>query len=318
MNNYSIKCYVVEPSEKLKQTITNLVNNHKFIVDKGWENGYHLHLRGALEEAALENTIGKLKEGLKESVTEFDVNAFVTQYAKVAEIIETSSAFEPILKGVVTVKVENSIFEKPIEDELYREMNYIFDSYFCDNYFKENDLYGALQEAMKFHRKMEEYEIPGSTHAYNCHLSHYIAFSHRLNEEDRVTVDTQFKAKYESDVKEGLLDLDLTPSTLTENLLKFFHKIRPLVSSKELNFYMPFKRDFIDQNIKYATKRHQITFSKENMHLHLYNDVLIANRWMTNALYKKLLLLGLGNLDRFYMNYVVSRLTYPEHELYDY
>jgi hypothetical protein len=249
MNNYSIKCYVVEPSEKLKQTITNLVNNHKFIVDKGWENGYHIHLRGALEEETLENTVSKLKEGVNESVTEFDVNDFVTQYEKIAEVIETSSAFEPILKGNVTFKVENLIFEKPFEDELYLEMNYIFDSYFCDKYFKENDFYGVLQEAMKFHLKMEEYEIPGSTHAYNCHLSHYVAFTHGLNEEDRATVDTRFKAKYESDLKEGLLDFDLTPSTLTENLLKFFHKIRPLVSSKELNFYTPFNRDIIDKKI---------------------------------------------------------------------
>lgn len=318
MNNYSIKCYVVEPSEKLKKTIKSLVIDQKFIVDKGWENGYHIHLRGTLEEDALENAVSMLKEGVNESVTEFDVNAFVTQYKKVAEIVETSSAFEPIIKGDVTVKVENKIFEKPIEDELFREMNYIFDSYFYDNYFKENELYGVLQEAMKFHSIMEEYEVPGSTQAYKCHLSHYVAFTNRLNEEERSTIETQYKEKYERDVKDGLIDFDLTPSTLTENLLKFFHKIRPLVRSKELDFYMPFTREDIDQNIQYATKRHQRTFAKENMHTHLYNEVLIANRWMTNALYKKLLLLGLGNLDRIYMNYVVSRLTYPEYELYDY
>ena len=82
---------------------------------------------------------------------------------------------------------------------------------------------------------------------------------------------------------------------------------------------MPYKRKHIDEKMKHASKRHKVTFTEENMNRYfLYDEVLIANRWVMNALYKKLLLLGLSNTDRFYMNYVISRLTYPEYALNDY
>jgi hypothetical protein len=321
MKNYSIKCFVAEPSENLKNTIIKLVSDYTFMVDKGWENGYHLHLRGALDEETLPAVIQELEEGVSDSVTHFNEHEFTQTYQSTAKILRRSDPFNPIYKGKVTVHAEASIFEKEIEDELFRETNHIFDSYYCRSYFQEQPLYQVIEEAMKFHKILEPYESPEAPEesAYNCHLSHYIAFTHRLNKQDKESVEQQFKTRYERDLKKGLYDFDLSPTDLTVNLSEFFHKIRPLVKSKELNFYMPFKRKHIDEKMKHASKRHQATFTVENMNRYfLYDEVLIANRWVMNALYKKLLLLGLSNIDRFYMNYVVSRLTYPEYALSDY
>jgi hypothetical protein len=321
MTNYSIKCFAVEPSEKLKNTIIKLVSDYKFMVDKGWENGYHLHLRGTLDEETLPLVVNELKEGVSDSVIHYDENEFTQRYKSTARILRKSDPFNPIYKGKVTVNAEASIFEKDIEDELFRETNHIFDSYYCSSYFNDNSLYPVIEEMMKFHKMLELYESPESTEksAYNCHLSHYIAFIHRLNKQDKERIEKQFQLNYERDLKEGLFDFDLSPSLLTENLMNFFHKIRPLIKSKELNFYMPFKRKHIDEKVKHASKRHKVTFSEENMNRYfLYDEVLIANRWIMNALYKKLLLLRLTNTDRFYMNYVVSRLTYPTYALNDY
>ncbi|GAB3798799.1 hypothetical protein [Virgibacillus kimchii] len=321
MNNYNIKCFVVEPSEKLKNTIVKLVSDYTFMVDKGWENGYHLQLRGALDDETLPIVVNELEEGVSDSVINYDENEFTQKYKSTAKILRRSDPFNPIYKGKVTVNVEESIFEKNIEDELFRETNHIFDSYYCRSYFNKNSLYPVIEEVMRFHKMLEVYESPESTEesAYNCHLSHYIAFIHRLNKQDKESIEKQFQLKYESDLNNGLLDFNLSPTDLTEKLINFFHKIRPLVKNKELNFYMPFKRKHIDEKMKHASKRHKVTFTEENMNRYfLYDEVLIANRWIMNALYKKLLLLGLSNTDRFYMNYVVSRLTYPEYALHDY
>lgn len=321
MQNYSIKCFVVEPSKKFKKTITKLISHYTFIVDKGWENGYHLHLRGALCKETLPKVVNELEEGISDSIINYDENEFIQRYKSTAKILRRSNPFNPILKGKVMVNVEESIFEKDIEDELFRETNHIFDSYYCNSYFDDNSLYSVIEEIMKFHKILEAYEAPESVDksAYNCHLSHYIAFIHRLNKQDKEYIENQFKLKYKSDQENGFFDFDLSPTDLTENLTKLFHKMRLHVQNRELNFYMPFKRKHIDEKLEFSSKRHQATFTEENMRLYfLYDEVIIANRWVMNALYKKLLLLGLSNIDRFYMNYAISRLTYPEYTLNDY
>ncbi|TFJ90255.1 hypothetical protein [Lentibacillus salicampi] len=303
----------------LKNTIMELITDYTFIVDKGWENGYHIHLRGPLDDESLQKIIIELEKGVSDSIIKFDETEFIRRYKSISEILENKTdPFKPILKGKVTVDIENSIFENEMENELFRESNHMFDLYYCRSYFNKNSLYAVIEDIMKFHNMLEAYEEPGSTDAYNCHLSHYIAFNHRLNKQSKESIEKHFKIQFEKELEAGLFEFDLSPTTLTKDLMNFFHKIRPLVKSRQLNFYMPYDRKFIDKKINYGSKRHQETFSKDNMHNHLYNDVLIANRWITNALYKKLLLLGLSNTDRFYMNYVISRLTYSEDELRDY
>lgn len=321
MENYSIKCYVVEPSDHLKATIKKLIKNDNFMVDKGWENGYHLHLRGASDRTTLSTIVKELKEGVNRSLTCFNESDFIKTYQSTAEILRNSKPFDPIMKNKVVVKEEMLIFNEKLEDELFKESNKILDAYFCDTYFEKNSLHPIIEEMMKFHHQMREFEQPESLvehQAYNCHLSHYIALTNRLNTQDKESLERDFKQRFDTDFKKGLLDFDLSPTGLTENLLDFFHKLRPLIKNKELNFHMPFNRTHIDEKIKHASQRHQVTFAKENMHIYLYNEVLIANRWVINALYKKLLLLGLSNMDRFYMNYVISRLSYSEKELSDY
>ncbi|MYL39810.1 hypothetical protein [Halobacillus litoralis] len=320
MENYSIKCFVVDPSEGLRSTITKLITNHNFIVDKGWENGYHLHLRGELDVTTLQPFVSELEKGVSESLTNYDDSEFIHKYESTARILDSSKPFNPIHKDKVIVNIENSIFSKDLEDNLFRQTNHIFDSYYCNEYFKENSLYQVIEEVMKFHSSLEEYEERGYLDglAYNCHLSHYIAFINRLNTKEKERVEREFRRKYEKDFEEGLLNFNLGQTPLTKDLMEFFHQIRPLVRKKELNFYMPFRREQLNQKLESASQRHKATFSEDNTHYFLYNDVVIANRWVTNALYKKLLLLGLSNLDRFYMNYVISRLTYPERELNDY
>ncbi|MED4129122.1 hypothetical protein [Shouchella miscanthi] len=322
MEHYSIKCYVVEPSQELKATIKKLIKNYNFMIDKGWENGYHLHLRGTISRSDLSWMLKELKEGVNGSLTSFDEAEFSRNYQSTATILRNAHPFNPIFKNEVIVKEEVLIFNEELEDELFKESNKIFDHYFSEHYFEENALHPIIAEIMKFHHKMKEYEQPETYvvehQAYNCHLSHYVAFINRLNDQDKELVENDFQRRFESDSKEGLLHFDLSPTALTENLLGFFYKLRPLIERKDLNFYMPFDRSHIDEKIEYASKRHQVTFAKENMHLYLYNEVLIANRWVTNALYKKLLLLGLTNMDRFYMNYVIARLNFSEKELSDY
>lgn len=322
INYYSIKCFVVEPSEGLKATLTKLVTEQEFMIDRGWENGYHLHLRGPLDDESLPAVLNELKNGISDSLTEYDETVFRKKYESTAKILNRSNPFNPIFKGTVKAVIENSIFEQELEDELFRKSNHIFDSYYCEQYFKKNSIYDVIEEALKFHSQLEAYETPGTTNIkskpYNCHLSHYIAFTNKLNPQDKESIEKQFKLRFERDLKEGLLDFNLSPTTLTHDLIDFSHKIRPLIRNKQLNFYMPLKRKLMDELLPYASKRHQVTFSEENMRNHIYDEVLIANRWMTNALYKKLLLLGISNLERFYLNYVISRLVYPVEELTDY
>lgn len=289
-------------------------------MDKGWENGFHIHLRGASDGESLHELVDELEKGTSESLSDFNEADFIRKYESVAKTLRKSAPFKPINKNKVLVTREDTIFNKEIEDELFRETNHTFDVYYCKDYFNKHSFYQVLEEAMKFHYGMEKYEEPGSSQslAYNCHLSHYIAFVNRLNERDKKYIKDTFKLQFEKDLEKGLFEFDLSQSSLTKNLMNFFYKIRPLVKRKQLDFYMPFSREHVDEKLSSASRRHQVTYAKDTMRTYLRNDVAIANKWVTNALYKKLLLLGLSNLDRFYMNYVVSRLTYPERELSDY
>ena len=254
----------MEPSVNLKDTISKLIIEHKFIVDKGWKNGYHIHLRGSLDDETLNVIVSEIKEGISDSLTQYKDTEFIKKYEPVAKVLNTSNPFKPIFKGEVIVNMEDSIYENDIEDTLFREANHIFDLYFCRKYFNENSLYQVIEETMKFHNMLEADEEPESTDAlaYNCHLSHYVAFINRLNEQDKESIEEKFKLKFEEDLEEGLLEFNLSATALTEDLMNFHRKISSLVKSKQLNFYMPFTREHLDEKLKFASQRHQQTLLK--------------------------------------------------------
>lgn len=319
MSNYIIKCFVKTPSFELLDTINQLVQEHKFNIEKGWKNGYHLLLRGRLQDELLNVISIKLSEGIKNSENEYSDEDFIQKYEPVNHLLKKGENFlTPIVKGkVIFEKVEN-FFNNDLEDELFLEVNNIFDRYFFDCYFKDNDLYKIIEEIWSFHTHLQMYVKEDSPNAYNCHLSHYIAFIHKLSTTDKEKIEYQFNQKFMKDGANRQFDFKIITTELTEELLKFYFRIRPLVKEQKLNFYMPYDQAYVDRKIKVASSRHKVTFAKDNMEKNIYNDVLIANRWVNNVLYTKMLLLNFNNIDRFYMNYLISRLIYPSFELDDY
>lgn len=81
---------------------------------------------------------------------------------------------------------------------------------------------------------------------------------------------------------------------------------------------MPYNRSYVNEKLRNASERNKITFAEDNIKKYLFNDVLIVNRWVVNALYSKLLLMNFSNFDRFYLNYFISRIEYPLSELENY
>lgn len=318
MNRYKIRCFVYEPSNKLLTAISNLIFTHHFIIDRSWENGHHIVLRGVLNPRYLSEIATHLERGVKESILEYNEDEFIEKYRSINNLLnKNEEALKTIIKGQVIVEQEEKIFDNAMVDSLFMQINSILDRYFFKFYFKSNSLYKVIEEMWTFHRELEKYEKYGSTDAYNCHLSHYIAFIHKLDEDNKKNIEKKFNEKFLEDYAVGKFNFNTSESRLTNDLIGFYRTIIPLVKEKRLNFYMPYDRNFIENNMEYASSRHQETFSEENIENHLYNDVLIVNRWVTNALYKKILLMKLTNLDRFYMNYSISRLVYPEYELKD-
>lgn len=319
MRNYKIKCFVLSPSNNLLKEIHNLIIDYNFIIDKGWENGHHLILRGKLPDAYLSKVISSLEEGTDESIVEYNTNEFIDKYKDINNLLYKNESFlVPIIKNQVLSFPEDEIFGDTMLDDLFMEINNIIDRYFFENYFKKNSLHKIIEEIYTFHSLLEAHEKYQSTDAYNCHLSHYVAFIHKLNESDKNKIEYEFNNKFINEMENGSFEFEKKATKLTDDLLGFYYKIRSLVHNKKLDFYMPFDRSYIEKNWNYASSRHKETFSEKNIENHLYNDVLIVNRWITNALYKKILLMNFTNLDRFYMNYSISRLVYPPHELKDY
>src|SRR5699024_5478669 len=307
------------PSRELLDTINHLVHEHKFTIEKGWKNGYHLILRGRLPDELLPVINVQLNKGIQNSENEYVDEEFIQKYESINHLLGGGKNFlSPIVKAKVTSEKVDHFFHNNLEDNLFIEVNNIFDRYFLDCYFKDNDLYKVIEEIWDFHTQLQKYVEENSPNAYNCHLSHYIAFIHKLNDNDKEKIEYQFNKKFLKDKEHRRFDFKTISTKLTEELLEFYFRIRPLVKKRKLDFYMPHNRAYVDRKIKVASSRHKMTFSKKNMEKHLYNDVLIVNRWVNNALYTKMLLLNFNNLDRFYMNYLISRLIYPISELENY
>lgn len=314
--NYIIKCFVIEPTSDLQNIFRKLIIEHHFIIDKGWENGPHIKLRGTLSLSDLESVKEKINKHIDKSLTEFDEKLFLHKYTKIADQLgKGPETLFPLIKSKVLVEEEEHIFENKLDDTLFKEINYIFDSYFCNDYFKKTTIYEVIEEILKFSNQLSLYERSGSKDAYNCHLSHFISFHHNLSDKDKYIIEQKFQKDFNNDLKKGVFNVDSTPTLLTINLVHFFNKIKELVEQKKLDFFMPYNKDILKRKLPHASKIHKETFSEKNIHYFLYNEVIIVNRWITNALYKKLLLLGLRNIDRFYLNYVISNLYFSENEL---
>lgn len=316
MNKYIIKCFVKEPSAELKEVLKELVLGDLFTIEKGWENGHHLVLKGLLNENTLDSYILKLENAIKSSNFIYSKELFRNEYRIINKLLyPNKSCLSEIFQGEVKYKKVEYFLNNDDEDKLFIQINNIFDTYYYENYFSSNDIYKLIEEAWKFHSFLQKYVNNGLFDAFNCHLSHYIAFQTKLVIEDSNKINEIFHNKYQQGLLEGRFNFNKHPSQLTKNLEPFYNNTKRMVISKKINFFSPYDLSYLEEKIKYASKSHQRTFSEKYIHEFLYNDVLITNRWFTNCLYAKMLLLNFSNLDRFFMNYVISRNEYSHEEL---
>lgn len=310
-NTYSIKCYVLHPSEELKHQCMELIERHHFIIDKGWENGHHIHLRGKLTEEQVLDYKSKLKKAVNNSISQYDKAAFKKQYTPIMNVLQKEEhSLISIHQNELEVLSESVLFENELYDQLFRKVNHIFDSYFKNSYFHDYSLYDLMGEMSLYHQTLKQFENTEGD-AYKCHLSHYIGFLNGLSEENRLKIKRAFDNRFDDDFAKETVDFPTKSTELIEQLFCFIKDIHDLVDKKQLDFYAPSNREKTLQNIHQFSKRHQLTHSKRNVETFLYNPVIISNRWVMNALYKKMLLLNIKNLDRFYLNYVFARQAFP-------
>ncbi|WP_308642175.1 hypothetical protein [Paenibacillus nuruki] len=154
------------------------------------------------------------------------------------------------------------------------------------------------------------------SNGYISHNSHFIGFLNSLKQEQRSTITDQFeqrRSKYIHQFFEKKLE---NKSLFHQDLEAIFLKITKLVEEKALTFLSPKKVEDITAKLPQYSKKHAEIFgSAELLNQTLYDPVLCTNKWILNVLYEKLVILQIRPIDKFYMNYFLSRLIFEQSSL---
>lgn len=328
MNYTEIKLHINidEINNRLKQYLYELISINKNItIKRGWEEGLHLKIIGFINRQEKQQIIDELLSLLKDYPTkEYDIELFRSEYKKVQQILlrNTGNELKTIRQNQVSIPEPLNLLKLNNEEqyELYLEIHHAIDLQYMNKYFVENNkILDITKDLMHFYSQLPQSsnekiadELNGG---YNSHLSHIVGFLYSLPNGAAKKIKKDFNKRYEDDKSQ--LEEPLLESNLTNWLLPIINSVEKMVANKKIDFFAPYKLedlgDFENSNI---SENHKSVYRNQELLEFINKDPdFIANRWILNVLYEKLLVLNITPIEKYYMNYMICRLKFNSEEL---
>ncbi|GGE58989.1 hypothetical protein [Priestia taiwanensis] len=321
---YELKCYVNEEEdndEVYSYAKEVLKRNNDISVYKSWENGYHFTLFGTFLFENVKDIYNQLSTLIRTNPSnEYSQDQFIQKYLPVAKITNQLNALEPIFQNVVNInKVVRDYkqFQNDEQYEIYMYINSVFDDVYMDYYWsKDITVNDVFCDIFPFVSSLPETTISEEDDMYSSgyvsHLSHYLGFLHSLSESNQQKIEQKFRER--ANTENMIVDKPINNrKELSPGLMQSYERICTLVDTDKINFYSPLEEAvFLERNSE-ASFRHRAVFEKQVLREKVIKDkVLCTNRWISNVLYEKLVLLGIPPIEKFYLNYLISRKKYTD------
>ncbi len=326
MNFYEMKIYMNDvDNHPIYSSIRSLLEEESVLsLKKSFENGYHLTVFGWLTQDRMNQISTEFTSLLLAYPTEkYDETAFRNSYRKVAEIALKENALTEIHQNKVLISKRQDLygFQNKEQLEIYLRINQVFDRWFMPSYWKrDNNILSITKEMTPFCTNLPDVVLSKEHALYSngfvSHLSHYLGLLHSLSEKNKQMIVERFEQAAEKD-RETLKESLEKDNGLTKDLNEIYHEIKDAVQRGVLNFHSPHDDAHIEKKVATSSKRHQRALATPELNkLILKDPVLIANRWILNVLYEKLVLLNIKPLEKFYMNYLLCSMRFQKKEVY--
>lgn len=317
---FSIKCYVNEqdiPPELCAAIRDVLVNEQHISIKQSWEQGYHLELFGLLEQHQAESYRKLFDKILKKNPSQkYDPEQFKQKYQKIASFFQKQDALDTVRQNevVVTRLKDTHVFENQEQLSLYLHLHKVFDTIYNERYFQNNNILSITQDIFAFSKQLPATVLSSEQAVYSdgfvSHLSHYLGFIHSLQKDDRRQVHTTFWKKAKKDAS-MFSDEEAKHRNIAADLQPAYARVCQYIEEGKLTFYSPRSEERFLAGLKKGTERHAAMFRDEKLREIVIRDpVLCTNRWVLNVLYEKLVLMRIKPLEKFYMNFLISKYKY--------
>ncbi|WDF49013.1 hypothetical protein PQ460_13435 [Paenibacillus sp. KACC 21273] len=325
MQWYEIKCYTnASIMPPFINYIRHLIFNEQNIsIKKSWQNGYHIHVFGFMND----DKARQIEEDFNTLLSDYpplkyDEKEFKEKYSKISIITAQPEALDSILQNQVILKLKNAEddFENEKQLELYLNIHKVFDRQYGKYYFGDMQIENIIEDIYSFIDELPHTILNKEknliSNGYISHNSHFIGFLNSLKQEQRSTITNQFEQRRAEYIHQFLEKRVEHKSLFHQDLEAIFLKITKLVEAKAINFLSPKKVEDITSKLPRYSKKHAEVFgSAELLNQTLYDPVLCTNKWILNVLYEKLVILQIRPIDKFYMNYFLSRLIFNQSSL---
>ncbi|MDP5272678.1 hypothetical protein [Chengkuizengella axinellae] len=323
MNFYEVTCYVNEenPNHPVFKTLKNIAQNEQSsTLIKGWQHGYHVKIIGFLDGEKVDKYFKLLSSILENEPTYiYSTESFKKKYKKISEITNHVQANEEIYQNKVIIKQITDCyhFENMKQLQLYVFTHQIFDSFYIDNYWKENDILTIVHDIYLFVKLLPDKVISERdllySNGYTSHLSHYIGFLNSLKQNDRKRIQQMFKKRVTDDIRQLKDGTQKGNVELVSKLFEVYQFVSKYVDDGMINFHSPHSSKQFNSKVNQSSIRHASIFEDEELKEAVLRDkVLCTNKWILNVLYEKLVLLNIKPIEKFYMNYLISLMRYEE------
>ena len=231
-------------------------------------------------------------------------NQKLIQVFNVSNIISNNK-----LKTKISVDLAKQYFQNDDQYQLYVFLEQFFDDYFFDNYFKDNNLIkfiNVVDELLSYiPKEIIQNEIIND--GYRCQSSHYHAFISKLDKTVKDKVNIRF-----SKLVEKIDCSELCSFNKNENLKQFVNEVvqivQKLVLEKKIDFYSPHTRQEYLIIDRFASPEHRETVVDDEYQVYFqYSVPIITARWIINIIYEKMILMDFTVLEKFFMNYCLTK-----------
>ncbi|NDI36717.1 hypothetical protein [Chengkuizengella sediminis] len=322
MNFYEITCFVNEENtnHQVFKTLKHIVQTEKSTtLIKGWQYGYHVKILGFFDSDKVNKNYKLLSSILKnEPTSTYCIDTFKNKYEKVARITNQLHSQQEIFQNKVKINQIDDCFyfENMDQLKLYIFIHRIFDSFYMERYWKDNNVLTIVHDIYPFVKQLPDKVISESdllySNGYTSHLSHYIGFLNSLKLSDRKRIQQIFKKRIVVDV-ESLKKGNDGSSKLVSRLFEVYRLVSKYVDEGLINFHSPYSSNQFNSKVNQTSVRHASIFEDVELKEAVLSDkVLCTNKWILNVLYEKLVLLNIKPIEKFYMNFLISSMRYEE------
>lgn len=205
-------------------------------------------------------------------------------------------------KVIITVDPLERYFENMDQYKLYQYISNKMDLVFFKFYF--NNIGNKKAAILNFTLNQYKKNIEESffEDLLNSHISHLWAFFSSVSYSEKK--DFISKLNVENLNKNYIIGKE------SKIFMEILERTEQMLGEKKINYYSPYDYKKISNYQNFASEEHKYTFfNQEVQNAIFYNKYKIANRWFLNILYKKMLLMNLKLLDRYQVNYALSKMS---------